>query len=327
MTLALAAALCALSVASASAAVAPAAHMPKLWLADGVAAPAISLGCGGGFVGNRSLPGPAVSTWLIEAGGRGVDTAFDYDNNDLVGHAFKEAFSAGLSRDDIFVTSKQPGPIGYEATLTSVVDSLFNLTLDYSDLHLIHFPEPQMLPAGKTAKQMRQETWLGMEAVLEQGLVRAIGVSNFNQTHIADIMEVATVTPAVNQVLFNPVQHDMDLLAYCDSLGIRMEAWSPLGGHDSRHGSVLDNPLMKKVAAAHGVSTAQVAIRWALQHGLMVTTGTSNSEHMRTDVDVYNFRLTDAELAAISELQGGARERGVKMARAPRRAQATVEVA
>ena len=304
LALALALGQCAPAASSdaAAAAPAPAVRVPAAVIATGVAMPVVSLGTGGGDVGNRSVVRGAVRDWLLVAGGRGIDTAADYDNEDLVGDALADAAAAGVQREEIFLTTKQPGPLGYDATLASLEASLGRLRTTWVDLFLVHFPDPANATTPAEARQLRQDTWRAMEHLRASGKARAVGVSNFEVTHLKDVLDVATVVPAVNQVLFNPVKADMELLAFCDRWGITLEAWSPLGGHDSRHGEVLNLPLMRRVAAAHGVSTAQVALRWALQHGIVLTAGTTNPAHMSTNLDLWNFRLTDDEVAAISAL-------------------------
>jgi len=281
------------------------ATIPAAVIAPGVEKPLISLGTGGGMYGKRSVVEKAVLSWLQNGiGGRGVDTAIDYGNDDIVGVALTKS---GIPREEMFVTTKQPGPIGFHETIVALKESLVRLQTSYVDLYLIHFPDPDPNhppPAGnKSGKELRQETWRGMEEVLKRGWTRSIGVSNYKISDLQDTLEVATVTPAVNQVLWNPVSHDDSLLEFCQAKGITLEAWSPLGGHNSRHGEVLDLPIMKRIAASHNITTSQVALRWTLQHGMTLATGTNKKDHMKTDLDVFGFRLTDDEVAAISKIQ------------------------
>lgn len=271
---------------------------PAAVIAPGVEKPFVSLGTGGGMYGNRSVVEEAVRTWL-SIGGSGLDTAIDYDNDDLVGAALA---GSGIPRERVFLTTKQPGPIGFDETIEALRESLVRLRTAYVDLYLIHFPD---LPDSndRSGKELRQETWKGMEEVLKRGWTRSIGVSNYQISDLEDTLEIARVPPAVNQVLWNPATHDDDLLVFCQAVGITLEAWSPLGGHDSRHGEVLELPIVQSIAASHGVSTAQVALKWTLQHGMTLATGTTEEEHMRTDLDVFGFRLTDEEVASISGIQ------------------------
>lgn len=271
---------------------------PAAVIAPGVEKPLVSLGTGGGMVGNRSVVEEAVMTWF-SVGGTGIDTAIDYENDDLVGAALE---GSGVLRERVFITTKQPGPIGFHETVEALQEALVRLRTTYVDLYLIHFPDlPD--PKNQSGKELRQETWKGMEEVLRRGWTRSIGVSNYQISHLEDTLEIAQVPPAVNQVLWNPATHDDQLLTFCQANGITLEAWSPLGGHNSRHGKVLDLPTMKRIAASHDVSTAQVALKWALQHGMTLATGTTREEHMRTDLDVFGFRLTDEEMASVSKIQ------------------------
>jgi len=271
---------------------------PAAVIAPGVEKPFVSLGTGGGMVGNRSVVEEAVRTWL-SIGGSGLDTAIDYKNDDLVGAALE---GSGILRERVFLTTKQPGPIGFHETVEALRDSLVRLRTTYVDLYLIHFPDlPD--PKNQSGKELRQETWKGMEEVLKRGWTKSIGVSNYKISDLEDTLEIAQVPPALNQVLWNPATHDDGLLVFCQANGIALEAWSPLGGHDSRHGEVLKLPTMQRIAESHGVSTAQVALKWTLQHGMTLATGTTWEEHMRTDLDVFGFRLTDEEVASISDIQ------------------------
>ena len=271
---------------------------PAAVIAPGVEKPLVSLGTGGGMVGNRSVVEEAVATWF-SVGGTGIDTAIDYENDDLVGAALE---GSGILRERVFLTTKQPGPIGFNETIEALQQALVRLRTTYVDLYLIHFPDPPD-PKNQSGKELRQETWKGMEEVLRRGWTRSIGVSNYQISHLEETLEIAQVPPAVNQVLWNPATHDDQLLTFCQANGITLEAWSPLGGHNSRHGKVLDLPTMKHIASSHGVSTAQVALKWTLQHGMTLATGTTREAHMRTDLDVFGFRLTDEEMASVSEIQ------------------------
>jgi len=274
---------------------------PAAVIAPGIEKPLISLGTGGGMYGKRADVEKAVLEWLQDdVGGRGLDTAIDYGNDDLVGTALVRS---GIPREQVFITTKQPGPIGFNETIVALEQSLVRLQTSYVDLYLIHFPDPDPPPDNRSGRELRQETWRAMEEVLNRGLTRSIGVSNYKISDLWDTLQVATVTPAVNQVLWNPASHDDSLLEFCQTKGITLEAWSPLGGHDSRHGNVLDLPIMKRIAASHGVTTAQVALRWTLQHGMTLATGTTKEDHMITDLDVFGFRLTDKEILTITEIQ------------------------
>merc|ERR1711920_258742 len=148
-------------------------------------------------------------------------------------------------------------------------------------------------------KEMLQDTWHAFEDLKSFGVVKAIGVSDMSVAQLGQILEAAKMPIEVHQVEWNPKTHDDELLEFCKSKNILLQAWSPLGG---AAGSVLSDPKVKEIAAAHNVSTAQVALRWALQRGVAVVVGTSNSDHIKGDLDIFGFDLSDAEISAINEL-------------------------
>merc|ERR1712194_786711 len=125
------------------------------------------------------------------------------------------------------------------------------------------------------------------------GVVQSIGVSDYNTTQLADTLEGATMPIELNQVEWNPKKHDEQMLSYCKTNGIQLQAWSPLGGAS---GSVLSDPAVKNIAAAHNVSTAQVTLRWSLQRGVAVVVGTANPVHAKSDMDIFGFTLSDDEV-------------------------------
>mmetsp|Transcript_32193 Transcript_32193/g.88308 ORF Transcript_32193/g.88308 Transcript_32193/m.88308 type:complete len:197 (-) Transcript_32193:302-892(-) len=186
-------------------------------------------------------------------------------------------------------------------------------TSGYIDLLLIHFPfviKPECYgvstdpacadsPFTDPGAKARQETWRAMEFLQKQGRVRAIGLSDYKASDLQETLDVATLPIAVHQVEWHPYKHDEAMLALCKAHGIQLQAWSPLGG---AQGSVLSDPTVKTIAAAHNVSTAQVALAWSLQRGVAVVTGTDNPAHMASDLDLWSFNLTDAEVDAINKL-------------------------
>ena len=185
-------------------------------------------------------------------------------------------------------------------------------TSGYVDLLLVHFPfvikpecyglasgppcDPPFYDPGAAA---RQETWRAMEVLQQAGRARAIGLSDYNVTQIAETLAVATRPIALHQVEWNPLDHDEEMLALCEKHGIRLQAWSPLGGAE---GSVFEDPTIKAVAAAHNVSAAQVSLKWSLQRGVAVVVGTDNPAHMASDLDVWGFELSADEMSAISAI-------------------------
>merc|ERR1719327_1692607 len=143
-------------------------------------------------------------------------------------------------------------------------------------------------------KEQIQDTWRGMEELKRIGVVKSIGISDYNVTQIEWTLEIAKEPIELNQVHWNPLYHDESMLAFCKKHGILLQAWSPLGGAD---GSVLGNPVVKSIAAKHNVSTAQVTLRWSLQRGVAVVVGTANADHAKSDLDIFSFQLGADEIA------------------------------
>jgi 2,5-diketo-D-gluconate reductase A len=210
-----------------------------------------------------------------------------YGNEAGVGAALA---ASGLPRDEVFVTSKLNNT---EHERSDVLDS-FDRTLDalgsdYLDLFLIHWPMPRY--------DDFVERWHALEEIYESGRVRAIGVSNFHAPHLDRLAAESSLTPAVNQVEVHPYLTQQALRAYDEAHGIVTEAWSPLGS-----GAVLGDPTLARIAEAHSVSPAQVAIRWHLQRGDVVFPKTTHRERMAQNLDVFGFTLSDDEMAAVTGL-------------------------
>lgn len=265
----------------------------------------------------RERAASSVGTWLTLSGGTHIDTANDYRTQVEIAEALR---AGNISRDQVFLTTKCPGALGMAGTIQCAEDNLQMLgqygvnTSGYIDLLLIHFPfvikprcygiatapECSPEPFYDPGAAARQETWKAMELLQGMGRARAIGISDYNSTHIAETLKVATKPIALHQVEWNPLQHDEAMLALCQQHGIQLQAWSPLGG---AKGSVFSNPTIKAIAAAHNVSAAQVAIKWSLARGVAVVVGTDNPAHMASDLDVWGFTLSEAEVSTINQIQ------------------------
>ena len=230
----------------------------------------------------------------IKVGYRHIDTAAVYGNEEAVGKGIKDS---GIDRKDLFVTSKLWNDNrGYESTKKAFQETLDRLQMDYLDLYLIHWPANQK-QFGTDASKINAETWRAMEAILKDGQARAIGVSNFNNERLTDLMDHGTIIPAVNQIEFNPHIHQQEIVDFDRSHGIKLEAWSPLGS-----GTLLKDPVVNKIAEAHNKSTAQVELRWGLQHGMIELAKTIHEQRMKENMEIFDFELSADEMKEIDEL-------------------------
>jgi diketogulonate reductase-like aldo/keto reductase len=246
-----------------------------------------------GFGTFKSEPGGVTEQAVagaLEIGYRHVDTAAFYGNEADVGRAVR---ASGLPRTQVFVTTKVwNADQGYEPTLRAFEESSRRLGLGVVDLFLIHWP----------VKGKFSDTWRALERLYADGRVRAIGVSNFKVHHLEELANTSSVVPAVNQVEFHPFLLQPDLLAFDLAKGIRHEAWSPL-----TRGRSLENPLIVRIARAHGRTPAQVLLRWDLQHGVVTIPKSVHRERIAENAALFDFELTPAEVAAIDGLDTGTR--------------------
>lgn len=228
--------------------------------------------------------------WALEAGYRHIDTARAYGNEAGVGKAVRES---GVNREEVFVTSKVwNSDQGYESTLKAFDSTMEDLGLDYLDLYLLHWPV-----AGKY-----KETWRALEHLYDSGRVRAIGVSNFLQHHLEDLLADATVTPAVDQLEFHPYLVQQPLQDYCKARKIQYEAWSPL-----MQGEIFKLPEMEAMADSYGKSIAQVVLRWDLQKGVVTIPKSSKKERIRANADLFDFELSEEDVAKLDAMDRGHR--------------------
>ncbi|MFD5021521.1 aldo/keto reductase [Paenibacillus sp. NPDC058367] len=225
----------------------------------------------------------------IAHGYRSIDTAAIYQNETGVGQAIKEALQDNnLSREELFVTSKVwTADMGYEETIAAYEASLAKLGLEYLDLYLIHWP----------VKGKYKETWRALETLYKEGRVKAIGVSNFQIHHLEDVMKDAEIKPMVNQVELHPYLSQQALLSFCQEQGIQLEAWSPL-----MQGQLLDQPVLKQIAAKYSKSVAQVIVRWDLQRGIITIPKSTKEHRIIENVDVFDFLLTEEDMNLINAL-------------------------
>ena len=242
-----------------------------------------------GFGTFQIAPADAKAATLValEAGYRHIDTAEMYGNEKEVGQAIKES---GLARADVYVTSKLNNGFHARADALSAFDrTLDDLGLESIDLFLIHWP----LPAVGDYVQ----TWEAMEEMHRSGRVSTIGVSNFQQAHLQRLFDETDIVPAVNQIEVHPYLTQEKLRAFNTEHGIVTEAWSPLA-----QGKVLDDPAIVAIAGRVGRTTAQVTLRWHLQRGDVVFPKSVTRSRVEENFALFDFELTDADLAAIAAL-------------------------
>ena len=219
----------------------------------------------------------------LECGYRLIDTANAYVNEKAVGRAMKKS---GLKREEIFLETKL-WPSFYEQA-DAVDKTLARLDTDYIDLLLIH------QPAGNYLAGYRQ-----MEKAYKEGKVRSIGLSNFNEAQIREILSVCEVKPAVLQTEVHPYSQEKELKAFLDKEGIVIQAWYPLGHGDK---ALIEEPLFAELGKKYGKSNAQVILRWHIQDGNIVIPGSKNPAHIKDNFDLFDFALTDAEMARIAAM-------------------------
>lgn len=228
--------------------------------------------------------------WALELGYRSVDTASVYGNETGVGRAIRDS---DVARKDLFVTTKVwNDDQGYDQTLQAFDASLARLRMEHVDLYLIHWP----------VKGKIRETWRALEKLHEDGRARAIGVSNFLQSHLDELLESSEIPPMVNQIEFHPRLQQRELHDFCQTHRIQVEAWSPL-----MRGKVFELPELEKIGEKHGKSAGQVTLRWQLQRGVVTIPKSVKHDHLLANSQIFDFTLTDEEVQAIDALEQNGR--------------------
>jgi diketogulonate reductase-like aldo/keto reductase len=254
-------------------------------LANGVPMPILGLGVFQSRPGAESREAVAAA---LELGYRHVDTARVYGNERDVAAAIA---ASGVPRPDVFVTTKLwNADQGYDAALRAFDASEGRLG-GAPDLYLVHFPA-----------ERRRDSWRALVRLYEEKRVRAIGVSNYTVRHLEELLRESPVAPAVNQVEFHPFLFQRELLEYCRAQRIQLEAYAPLV-----KGQRLDHPVIRRVAAAHGKTTAQVLVRWCVEHEVVVIPKSVRRARIEENAQVFDFALAPEELAALDALDEGYR--------------------
>lgn len=254
-----------------------------------------------------TIPKLGIGTWFIDddqaaeavraaagIGYRNFDTAQAYGNERGVGEGVR---TCGVSREELFVSTKLAAEIkDYHGAVAAIDESLAKLDIGYIDLMLIHAPQPWDDFRGGDFAEGNRQAWRAFEEAHKAGKIRAIGVSNFLQSDLENILEHGTVTPQVNQVLVHAGNTPSQLITFCQSKGILVEAYSPIA-----HGEILGNAQVQAMAQKYSVNVPQLCIRYTLQLGTVSLPKTANPDHMRSNAQV-DFEISEADMDVLKEL-------------------------
>ena len=255
--------------------------LTKVKLNNGVEMPILGLG-------TWTLSGKAAYQaviWALEGGYRLIDTASIYGNERAIGKALKDT---DIPRDEIFITTKVfEFDLGYEKTFLAFEKSLRKLGLSYVDLYLIHWPKTEL----------RHESWEALEKLLKDDKTRAIGVSNYTIQHLTELFDRSDGLPCINQVEFSPFLYQKELLEFCESNDIFLEAYCPLTRAEK-----LDHPKLIEVAKKYNKTTAQILIRWGVQHNIIEIPKSGNQNHIIENADVFDFKIDTIDMKTLDNL-------------------------
>lgn len=265
------------------------AKSPTIKLNDGNTMPMLGLGV---YKVGDEVAEPLVDH-ALEVGYRLIDTASMYENERGVGLGIK---NSRVPRQEIFVTTKfWLDDLGFDNTLKAFDKSMDLLGLEYLDLYLIHWPAPKR-------GLLYVDSWKAMERLKQEGRVKSIGVSNFHNHHVDEILKASELVPVVNQVELHPWLIQEDVMKYNATHGIVTQAWSPLA-----RGQILGNELLDELAKAYDKSPAQIVLRWHIQRGVSVIPKSNSPERITQNIDVFGFEISETDMARISALNSGFR--------------------
>ena len=251
-------------------------------LSNGVKMPYLGLGTYLTKEGNEVIDATLIA---LEAGYRHIDTAAIYGNENGVGKAIKDST---IARNELFITTKVwNSKQGYESSLKAFDESLLALGLDYIDLYLIHWP----------TKGKYKETWRALEKLYRDGLVKSIGVSNFNVHHLEDLLTTAEIVPMVNQVEYHPYLLQKPLTDFCAKHNIQYESWSPL-----MQGHITKVPILNALAKKYQKTEAQIVIRWNLQNNIVVIPKSAKKDRIVSNAQIFDFVISDDDMKTIDAL-------------------------
>nr|XP_032516739.1 uncharacterized oxidoreductase YtbE-like isoform X1 [Danaus plexippus plexippus] len=281
----------------------------KFTLRNGIKMPAVGLG-------TFRIRDPAVVYSAVDSalavGYRLFDTAAVYQNERFLGDALRDLLPKyGLQRSDIYVTTKlSPSDQSAELVPKAFSKSLENLGLQYIDLYLIHFPGAARINSSDPKNEaLRNETWNAITKLYDTGKVKAIGVSNFTVRHLRQLQKSSTIEPMVNQVEWHPHYYESDLLEYCNTHNIRLQAYCSFGGQAIRNNSLMEDPVVRDISAKHNATPAQVLLTWALQRGIAVIPKSVTPQRIKENIQL-SMRMSPEELSLLDSL----RNNGLKYA-------------
>ena len=250
------------------------------------------LGLGTWFINDDKAPHAVRDA--VEIGYRNIDTAQAYGNERGVGEGVR---TCGVAREELFVSTKLAAEIkDYEGAVAAIEESLAKLDIGYIDLMLIHSPQPWADFRGGDYSEGNREAWRALEDAYNAGKLRSIGVSNFQQHDLENILSTCTVEPQVNQLLAHVGNTPSELIAYCRSKDLLIEAYSPIA-----HGAILNNPDVQAIAHRYSVTVPQLCIRYTLQLGTVSLPKTANPDHMRSNAQV-DFVISENDMTTLESM-------------------------